>query len=219
MLDTQNFSKTGTREFEPLELTDDARRIIGKPRARDRQVLPRLVREAVGRTGIDTFVEVGSWAGTTARLILDNTDLGRLFCVDWWKGSPSDVTEVIAQELGQKNIFRIFCQNCHDLLFRRLFPCVGRSSTFAEIWPMPVAGVYVDADHSYESCLEDMTAWYRHIEPGGVLCGHDYSVFPEVGRAVRDFCSARSLEHQVEGDVWWIDKPCESQKSHPHDVT
>lgn len=34
--------------------------------------------------------------------------------------------------------------------------------------------VYIDADHSYEGCLEDIKAWYPKVKSGGVIGGHDY---------------------------------------------
>jgi len=34
--------------------------------------------------------------------------------------------------------------------------------------------VYIDADHSYESCLADIDAWHPKVRVGGILSGHDY---------------------------------------------
>ncbi len=34
--------------------------------------------------------------------------------------------------------------------------------------------VYIDADHSYESTLEDIKMWKPKVRKGGILCGHDY---------------------------------------------
>jgi hypothetical protein len=35
--------------------------------------------------------------------------------------------------------------------------------------------VYVDADHSFEGCLNDLVTWYPKIKPGKFLAGHDYA--------------------------------------------
>lgn len=46
-------------------------------------------------------------------------------------------------------------------------------------------GVYIDADHSYESCRDDILAWKPKVQDGGLLFGHDYSgAFPGVMKAV-----------------------------------
>lgn len=33
--------------------------------------------------------------------------------------------------------------------------------------------VYIDADHSYDSVISDLSLWWLKIKPGGVLAGHD----------------------------------------------
>lgn len=35
--------------------------------------------------------------------------------------------------------------------------------------------VYIDAIHTYDSCLCDSLVWYQKVKPGGWLCGHDYT--------------------------------------------
>lgn len=34
--------------------------------------------------------------------------------------------------------------------------------------------VYIDADHSYRGCLEDLRCWYPKVKKGGILSGHDF---------------------------------------------
>lgn len=60
--------------------------------------------------------------------------------------------------------------------------------------------VYVDAGHSYDSCMSDLECWYPKIKSGGFLAGHDYSDEQsildkgiEVKRAVDDFCAKYKL--------------------------
>lgn len=38
--------------------------------------------------------------------------------------------------------------------------------------------VFIDADHSYRGCLQDIEAWKGKVKPGGWLCGHDYGHTP-----------------------------------------
>ncbi|MBP9777787.1 MAG: class I SAM-dependent methyltransferase [Rickettsiaceae bacterium] len=60
--------------------------------------------------------------------------------------------------------------------------------------------VYIDAGHSYESCISDLECWYPKVKVGGFLAGHDYSNDPsildkgiDVKRAVDDFCAKYKL--------------------------
>lgn len=34
--------------------------------------------------------------------------------------------------------------------------------------------VFVDADHSYKGCLEDIKVWEKKVKKGGYISGHDY---------------------------------------------
>ena len=48
--------------------------------------------------------------------------------------------------------------------------------------------VFIDADHSYEHCIEDIRDWEPKVKPGGLVCGHDigHPDFPGVEKAVRE---------------------------------
>ena len=83
-----------------------------------------------------------------------------------------------------------------------------------------VCAVYIDADHTYESATEDITAWLPKIRSGGAIMGHDYSGgWKEVVRAVDDFFTKRSgldVRHFFEVDdghyrmdsgVWVVEIP------------
>ena len=44
--------------------------------------------------------------------------------------------------------------------------------------------VFVDAAHDEKSVKRDITAWSHKIKVGGIICGHDYDLFPGVTKAV-----------------------------------
>jgi hypothetical protein len=46
--------------------------------------------------------------------------------------------------------------------------------------------VFIDGDHSYEACKEDILAWLPKMKTGSILAGHDYGWCPEVQNAVHD---------------------------------
>ena len=63
--------------------------------------------------------------------------------------------------------------------------------TFAE----PLDWIYVDASHSYEGCLHDLTRALEVIKPGGVLFGDDYGdKKPGVKKAVDKFIKNTGLK-------------------------
>jgi len=57
--------------------------------------------------------------------------------------------------------------------------------------------VYIDADHSYNSVLQDLTLSRQKVKIGGFLCGHDYVDNSDVQRAVDDFCKLHNLEIDI----------------------
>ena len=82
-----------------------------------------------------------------------------------------------------------------------------------------LAGVFIDADHTYEAVRGDLTAWWPLVRPGGFLAGHDYGEYrqdiktyeyvlhpenPGVMGAVRHILGE---PHLVAGTVWgfWKD--------------
>ncbi len=63
--------------------------------------------------------------------------------------------------------------------------------TFAE----PLDWIYVDASHSYEGCLHDLTRALEVIKPGGILFGDDYGdKKPGVKKAVDKFIKNTGLK-------------------------
>jgi hypothetical protein len=48
--------------------------------------------------------------------------------------------------------------------------------------------VFIDADHTYESLLADLRAWWPLVRSGGAIAGHDHTPnFPGIERACREF--------------------------------
>jgi predicted O-methyltransferase YrrM len=53
-----------------------------------------------------------------------------------------------------------------------------------------IDAIYVDADHSYNAVLNDLTLSFNKLKNGGILAGHDYIENNEVLYAVDDFCKS-----------------------------
>lgn len=67
--------------------------------------------------------------------------------------------------------------------------------------------IFIDGDHSYERCYEDLNLWYDHVRPGGLFSGHDFSL-PGVNKALLQFRTERNIKgffKVIPNDVWyWI---------------
>jgi predicted O-methyltransferase YrrM len=64
--------------------------------------------------------------------------------------------------------------------------------------------VFIDANHSYQSVLEDINAWVKKVRSGGIICGHDFweepCRHPGVARAVRK--SFKDVHVSTETSIW-----------------
>ena len=65
---------------------------------------------------------------------------------------------------------------------------------------------FLDACHTLEAVRADITAYWPKIQPGGVLCGHDFAKadYPGVTEAVREFAERENAAViSGPGNVWW----------------
>ena len=56
-------------------------------------------------------------------------------------------------------------------------PMVCTSELAAKAWATPLALVFIDGGHAYETVLADYNCWVKHIVPDGYLLIHD--IFPD----------------------------------------
>ena len=70
--------------------------------------------------------------------------------------------------------------------------------------------IYIDGDHTYKGCLQDIEDWYPKVKKGKFLTGDDYvrAVNPDgthydVKRAVNDFAQKNNLVvYEIPGNKW-----------------
>ena len=61
---------------------------------------------------------------------------------------------------------------------------------------------YIDADHDYQSVVDDITACKPLVRPGGWIAGHDHTPDSDVERAVKELLG----EPKVFSDTSWLIK-------------
>jgi len=122
---------------------------------------------------LGTAAEIGVAEGNFSHDLLQ-AGIPHLYMVDNWA--------TIKNVKGDGN----FAQHWHDKNFKRAKEQVqeftdrykilkGMSTHMATyVADESLSMVYLDADHSYEGALNDLTAWYPKVKPGGIIAGHDY---------------------------------------------
>jgi len=163
------------------------------------------------------FVEVGCLAGrSTCYLAAKIRESGKaitLYAVDTGRGSASDATgQDIAPSLGG-SLAGVFHRNligCGvDDLVVPIFTTSVRAANLFQAGGVDFC--FIDADHSYESVMEDLRTWWPKIRPGGVLAGHDYRQTAEwllgVTPAVHEFFGVEEAGHPLCPSCWSATKP------------
>tara|TARA_B100000749_G_scaffold264794_1_gene239385 strand:- start:112 stop:720 length:609 start_codon:yes stop_codon:yes gene_type:complete len=109
-------------------------------------------------------VEVGVQRGIFSEIICQKNPQMRVYGVDAWATPNGPRMRQKAQK--RMNVSRWMAQ----------YSIIDDWSVLAaqDFDDQSLDFVYIDADHSYESCLADITAWHPKIRVGGILSGHDY---------------------------------------------
>lgn len=118
--------------------------------------------------------EVGSYKGTTARAMAENT-AGRVVCVDTFRGTPGeDGMAKLLAEHEEGWLLKEFLRNTEGLpnlsyLEMDSVEAAAMLKRQAATFDM----IFIDASHDEESFTRDVNAWLPVLAPGGLLCGHD----------------------------------------------
>jgi hypothetical protein len=168
-----------------------------------RNVYDRVAESA--RDG-QVFVEVGCLLGRSACYLGERLQAlkkkATLICVDSW---PSTYLWGNEKNTKVEAPFETFLANVRQSgLTEIIFPIRAKSVRAAAfIVRDNLDFVFIDAEHDYESCRDDIAAWKLKVRKGGTLAGHDYDgTFPGVVRAVNEAFGKPNVT--VDGRSWIV---------------
>jgi hypothetical protein len=134
--------------------------------------------------------EIGVYKGRFSKYILESNEPEMLYMIDaWTHQGKEDYPDICNKRQGVLNMYfrrvtRRYGSRDNTTIMRMM------SHDAAQEFKYPIFDwVYIDGNHSYESCLEDLIDWSKLIKDGGCLLGHDYfnSGYYGVERAVKEF--------------------------------
>jgi predicted O-methyltransferase YrrM len=148
-----------------------------------------------------TVVEIGTFEGETAEYVLQHCPGIVMWCVDPYIEYPAYTGITMAQSLAKAEA-RVFTKfnNVHHL------HCTSVQAA-AHFKPEAVDIVFIDGNHLYDAVKLDLVTWYPIVAKGGILCGHDYKEYKDVGviRAVDEFCVAQGITTlKSSSDAFWF---------------
>lgn len=138
-------------------------------------------------------VEVGAMRGDYSEMILKYSRLTTLCIVDAWKEFPKsiyfDIANVHQAEQEERYVFIQKRLNKYGKRVKilRMLSCEAVQQFQSE----KLDFVYIDANHYYSECKNDLELWWPKLRKGGVFAGHDYMDDPirrcGVKKAVDEF--------------------------------
>ena len=163
-------------------------------------------------------VEIGVRAGHFSAEILQVSWLRRLFAVDPWHAIDDHVYVDITNTTPEG----------HERNYRETAARLARFGDRAQLLRMTSAEaapcfpdrsldfVYIDGNHSFAACAEDIALWWPKVRSGGILAGHDYldCRLPEGGFGVKSavdaFGAPEALPIFVAAEkwpTWYVHRP------------
>ena len=136
-------------------------------------------------------LEIGSYRGGSTVALGHAARMGnhKIFCIDMWSDydQQSDFINVDKVQLNDMGILSEFIDNT-AFVKDRLCMMRGNATDFSEILGHNrFSLIFIDGAHDYFSVVDDILCGLKTIEPGGILCGHDYhSAGVDVKKAVHD---------------------------------
>tara|TARA_R110002050_G_scaffold87687_1_gene185645 strand:- start:4941 stop:5525 length:585 start_codon:yes stop_codon:yes gene_type:complete len=162
-----------------------------------------------------TFVEVGVWKGHSVCYLGDklrhklNQQDVNLYAIDLFDETYKyeDNPHILKQKPHLYDIFKKNVKNA-DLTdkIKDIKSCSWDAASKFE--NQSVDFLFIDADHSYESVIKDITAWMPKMKfpsatsPGGIISGHDYYNPCGVKQAVDESFGSR-VKHM--GAAWYVE--------------
>jgi hypothetical protein len=123
-------------------------------------------------------IEVGVACGQLSEVILNNTNLNKLYCIDPWKVFPKDFYIDAMNDKNTQNdwdnCYQSVVNNLKGKFNNRVSVLRGISEDFINNFEdNSLDFVYIDGNHNYHAVLNDIELWYPKIKTNGILIGDD----------------------------------------------
>ena len=152
------------------------------------------------------FVEIGSLLGRSSAFMgVEIKNHGKkitLDCIDFWDirgvaelANPGDQCGYSYKEHGDDILYKVFNNNMKtagvsDIVTSHRMSSQDGAKLYED---ESLDFIFVDADHKYESVIEDLKSWYPKLKYGRTIGGHDYD-WAGVKQAVDEFFGAENIK-------------------------
>ncbi len=150
--------------------------IKGKISKIEGEKLRELAQDAPG-----PIVEIGSYMGKSTCYLAQGSKY-LVYAIDLWGGEYNDVQTIIRRKKQPHSVFEKFKENISkEGFYKKVIPIKDSSFDIGKIWGIPIGGLFIDGEHTYDACLNDYKNFAPHVMDGGWIAVHDYiDKFPGV---------------------------------------
>ena len=152
------------------------------------------------------IIEVGPFYGRSTNAMARANPGAKITSIDTFE----DV-EWTERYAGQYNEIPKFGREAFDHFTAEL-PNVtaiqGFSPDVVSDWSDPIDMYFEDAIHGNPGLKANMDFWIERLKPGGIACGHDYSLrFPDIKSEALGWAKTWGTKVEVVGSLWALRKP------------
>ena len=177
--------------------------IPGKMSIEEMQFLAALAQQVPAGGNI---VEVGPFYGRSTHVMARSNPQANIHSIDtfedveWTRNYANSYREIPPFGL---EAFQHFTRDCPNVT-----PIKGFSPDVVSDWDTPVDMYFEDAIHGNPGLRDNLDFWIARLKPGGILCGHDYSLrFIDVKRESDGWAARWNTQVAIVGSLWAIRKP------------
>lgn len=143
----------------------------------DSEELDYIVKNFTKNSPTLQIADVGCWTGQSTVILAETVKLrrGKVYAIDWFKGSQGTNLDEPASYINIKEIFK---SNIQKMECSEYVELVEKTSEEAskDFKDESLDLIFIDADHRYDNVKKDIALWLPKLKKGGILCGHDCEV-------------------------------------------
>jgi len=168
---------------------------------------PRLYSQMVKTYDAGHFVEVGAWQGSSAAFmaveIINSKKNIKFDVIDiWGKFSIAGLNTKNPELLPEDTVEKLFYKNIEPVKHVVNASKIDSISGSRIYKDKSLDFVFIDANHSYDSVINDLNAWFPKVKSGGHIAGHDYATDRDVRVAVQNFFKTNTDTYDYGENCW-----------------
>jgi predicted O-methyltransferase YrrM len=126
--------------------------------------------ELFGELGFKVGAEIGVFEGEYSEILCKANPNAKLYSIDPWTVHPDYFifikkdTFKNAYKKAKSRLSHLNCEIVRKYSLEAVKDFADGSLDF----------VYIDGDHSFQACTNDIAEWSKKVKMGGIISGHDY---------------------------------------------